>query len=246
MITLETLNYWLNITVENEQLEFKEAKNQFDKTKLLKYCVALANEGGGYLILGVTDKHPRQVVGSQAFSTPEALNKIKASIVKKLRLRIDTRELQHPDGRVLVFAIPTRPTGQAIAFEGAYLMRAGEELVPMTPDMLKRIFAEDKEDWFFHPICVDVTSKEVIELLDTETYFKLLNIPYPENQQAILERLQSDQLLQQTFKGWTIPNLSAILLAKNLNKISSSLARKAPRVVIALRAIQNSKFKIQN
>ena len=232
MITLETLNYWLNVTVENEQLEFKEAKNQFDTTKLLKYCVALANEGGGYLILGVTDKHPRQVVGSQAFSTPEALNKIKASIVKKLRLRIETRELQHPDGRVLVFAIPPRPTGQAIAFEGAYLMRAGEELVPMTPDMLKRIFAEDKEDWFFYPVCADVTSNEVIELLDTETYFKLLNIPYPENQEAILERLQSDQLLQQTFKGWTIPNLSAILLAKNLNKISSSLARKAPRVVI--------------
>ena len=122
MITLETLNRWLNVTVENEQLEFKEAKNQFDTTKLLKYCVALANEGGGYLILGVTDKHPRQVVGSQAFSTPEALNKIKASIVKKLRLRIETRELQHPDDRVLVFAIPPRPTGQAIAFEGAYLV----------------------------------------------------------------------------------------------------------------------------
>ena len=123
-------------------------------------------------------------------------------------------------------------TGGAVSVFPRKIMRAGEELVPMTPDMLKRIFAEDKEDWFFHPICVDVTSNEVIELLDTETYFKLLNIPYPENQEAILERLQSDRLLQQTFKGWTIPNLSAILLAKDLNKISSSLARKAPRVVI--------------
>jgi hypothetical protein len=36
--------------VENERLEFKEAKNQFDTIKLMKYCVSLANEGGGYFI----------------------------------------------------------------------------------------------------------------------------------------------------------------------------------------------------
>ena len=41
---------------ENERLEFKEAKQQFDTTKLLRYCVALANEGGGYFVLGVADK----------------------------------------------------------------------------------------------------------------------------------------------------------------------------------------------
>lgn len=79
MITLEVLEGWLNIPSEDERLEFKEAKNQYDTTKLMKYCVALANERGGYFILGVTDKRPRQIVGSQAFPTPEALNKIKAN-----------------------------------------------------------------------------------------------------------------------------------------------------------------------
>ena len=44
MITLETLEKWLNVPAETERLEFKEAKQSFDKTKLLKYCVALANE----------------------------------------------------------------------------------------------------------------------------------------------------------------------------------------------------------
>lgn len=84
MISLETLENWLKAPTENEHLEFKEAKKQFDTTKLLKYCVALANEGGGYLIFGVTDKKPRQIVGSKAFQTPEAQNKIKAHIVEKL------------------------------------------------------------------------------------------------------------------------------------------------------------------
>ena len=63
MINLETLEGWLNAPVENERLEFKEAKNQFDTIKLFKYCVALANEGGGHFILGVTDKRPRKIVG---------------------------------------------------------------------------------------------------------------------------------------------------------------------------------------
>ena len=63
MITLETLERWLLAPAETEQLEFKEAKNQFDTTKLKKYCVALANERGGHLVLGVTDKPPRQVAG---------------------------------------------------------------------------------------------------------------------------------------------------------------------------------------
>ena len=132
MITLETLQQWLNAPAENEQLEFKEAKHQFDTTKLLKYCVALANEGGGFLVLGITDKLPRQIVGSQAFLTPAHLNDIKARIVQKLRFRVETTELNHPDGRVLVFNIPPRPTGQPLAYDGTYLMRAGEELVPMS------------------------------------------------------------------------------------------------------------------
>jgi ATP-dependent DNA helicase RecG len=69
MITLETLEKWLNVPAETENLEFKEAKNQFDSTKLLKYCVALANEKGGCLVLGVTNKPPRQVVGTLAWPT---------------------------------------------------------------------------------------------------------------------------------------------------------------------------------
>lgn len=51
---------------EDEHLEFKEAKEQFDFEKLVKYCVALANEGGGRIVLGVTDKTPRHIVGTRA------------------------------------------------------------------------------------------------------------------------------------------------------------------------------------
>jgi len=232
MIVLENLEKWLNAPAETERLEFKEAKQQFDTTKLLRYCVALANEGGGYLVLGVTDKPPRRVVGSQAFPSPTALNEIKARIVDKLRFRVDATELQHPDGRVLVFEVPTRPVGQPLAFDGAYLMRAGEDLVPMTPDVLKSIFAEDQQDWFSQPARCNASPDDVIALLDTQSYFELLKIPYPTSRNAVLERLQSQDLIRQTTQGWTITNLAAILLAKKLDAFYPALARKAPRVVI--------------
>ncbi len=189
-------------------------------------------KGGGYLILGVTDKPPRRVVGSQAFDSAPALNTIKARIVETLKFRVEVTELQHPDGRVLVFSVPPRPVGQPLQFDGQYLMRAGEELVPMTPDVLKRIFAEDQQDWFSQPALSDASPDNVIALLDTQTYFELLDIPYPTNRDAVLERLQSQHLINPTDRGWNITNLAAILLAKRLDAFAPTLARKAPRVVI--------------
>jgi ATP-dependent DNA helicase RecG len=231
MINLETLDQWLLAPTETERLEFKEARQQFSSTKLLKYCVALANEGGGHIVLGVTDKRPRQVVGSQAWSTAEALNKIKADIFQKLRFRVDITELQHANGRVLVFDVPPRPVGQALEYEGTYLMRVGEELQPMSPDRLKQICLEDQQDWFSQPARPDASPDDVIALLDTQTYFELLKVPYPTTRDAVLERLQSQDLIKQTTQGWTITNLAAIVLAKKLDAFSLSLARKAPRVV---------------
>jgi ATP-dependent DNA helicase RecG len=157
MITLETLEKWLNAPAETENLEFKEARQHFNKVDLLKYCVALANEGGGYLVFGITNKPPRQVVGSQAFPSQTSLNEIKSRIVEKLRFRVDVTELAHPKGRVLVFEIPPRPVGQAYTFDGAYLMRSGEDLRPMTPDVLKKIFAEDQQDWFCQPAMLAIS-----------------------------------------------------------------------------------------
>ncbi|WP_292754890.1 ATP-binding protein [Nostoc sp. NMS4] len=111
-------------------------------------------------------------------------------------------------------------------------MRSGEDLRPMTPDVLKKIFAEDQQDWFCQAARSDASPDDVIALLDTQSYFELLKIPYPTTRDAVLERLQSQQLIKPTAHGWTITNLAAILLAKKLDAFSPALARKAPRVVI--------------
>lgn len=137
-VTNAQIDEWLS-SKENERLEFKEAKNSFQFDKLVKYCAALANEGGGSIVLGVTDQPPRQVVGTSAF---QDLERTKAGLIGKLRLRVNAAEVEHQGRRVLVFSAPAHPLGMPIPVDGAYWMRAGEDLVPMTPDQLRRIFDE--------------------------------------------------------------------------------------------------------
>ena len=129
---------------EREQLEFKAARSNFASEDLFRYCVALSNEGGGNLVLGVTDKPPRRIVGTTCF--PD-LNKIKARLLDTLKFRVDVSELTVPEGRVLTFFCPPRPIGTPREFRGQYLMRSGEALVPMTPEVLARIFAEASPDF---------------------------------------------------------------------------------------------------
>lgn len=138
MATIADLDRWM-AAPESENLEFKAAATSYSFDEVLKYGSAFANEGGGYLILGVSNDNPRTVVGTRAFSD---LDHTKSNLVAQLRLRVEAHALNHPSGRVLVFAFPARPIGMPIQVKGAYFMRSGESLVAMTPDQLKRIFDE--------------------------------------------------------------------------------------------------------
>lgn len=129
---------------ENEHLEFKEAQRNFDREKLFRYCVALANEGGGNLVLGVTDGQPRQIVGTNCFNS---LDGTKHDILDTLRFRVDIYEILVFEKRVLTFFCPRRPNGTPQHYKGQYMMRSGESLVPMTPDRLQRIFSEVVPDF---------------------------------------------------------------------------------------------------
>ena len=173
-VSIDILQTWMNAK-EDEHLEFKEAKENFHFEELVNYCVALANEGGGRMILGVTDKLPRKVVGSQAFSN---LERTKAGLIDRVQLRIDVEEIQHPDGRVLVFQVPSRPIGMPMQYKGAYWMRGGEALIPMTPDLLQRIFTESGPD-FSAEICtsaqLDDLDPNAVEVLRQLWQRKLLD-----------------------------------------------------------------------
>lgn len=141
--TREQLQRWLD-DPEGTRLEFKEAKHGFHFDKLLDYCVALANEGGGQIVFGVTDRRPRRIVGSNAFAEP---GRTEAGIHQRVGHRVSIEELRLPEGRVVVAHVPSRLPGTAWSIDGRYLKRAGDELVPLTSSELREMFAETGPDF---------------------------------------------------------------------------------------------------
>ncbi len=129
---------------EGTRLEFKAARTSYEFDKLVNYCVALANEGGGTMILGVTDKRPRDVVGTTAFPEP---GETEASLHRVFNHRIPVEEYFHEGKRVLLVHVPSRLPGTAWQHEGKYLKRAGDALVPMGDQELRAIFSETGPDF---------------------------------------------------------------------------------------------------
>ena len=145
---------------ESEHLEFKEAKSDYDFDKLTDYCCALGNEGGGSIILGVTDKMPRRIVGTTAFPS---VDRAKKGLFDRLHVRIETAVIKAPEGRVLVFIVPRRPQGLPLHVNGRYLMRVGSSLTAMNPQQLATILREATSDFSAEPV-----AGTTISLLDSE------------------------------------------------------------------------------
>jgi predicted HTH transcriptional regulator len=231
MTSVQQIDIWRAIASEHQRLEFKEAKVQFDNRKLYEYCVAIANEGGGHLLLGIADRPPRRVVGTNAFNDCVEMAE---KLFQAIGFRVDIEEVDHPDGRVVIFHIPTRPRGTAYHLDGKYLMRSGESTVPMSEDQLRKIFAEGKPDWLEQISTAGLSAQQVVELLDIQTFFDLLKLPLPAIREGMLDRLLSNRLIDQGPNGtFSIQRIGALLLAKRLDDFPD-VSRKAVRVVVYL------------
>ena len=141
--TREQFEQWL-AEPEGVRLEFKEARQSYQFDKLVEYCVALANEGGGQIVFGVSDQRPRAVIGSAAFPEP---GRTEAGLYDRLSHRIPVEELPLSEGRVVIVHVPARLPGTAWQIDGKYSKRAGEALVGMPSDELRAIFAETGPDF---------------------------------------------------------------------------------------------------
>lgn len=130
-----------------------------------------------------------------------------------------------------MFHIPSRPRGTAYHLEGMYLMRLGKALVPMSEDQLRRIFAEGGPDWIEEHSKTGLDAQQVVELLDTQTFFELLKLPYPTERGSVIDRLSKERLIEDSAGSFAIRRLGALLLAKRLADFPD-LAHKAPRVVV--------------
>lgn len=149
----EVLNNLLSFTVENEVVEFKEAKNQFDKDKLGKYFSALSNEANlkgqshAWLLFGV--KNDKSVVGTSI--TDNQINEYKAEIANHTSPKlsfIDIHKVNYQGLNVLLLEIPAAPQGTPVSWKGHRYGRDGESLGGLNDYELKKIQSQVvKNDW---------------------------------------------------------------------------------------------------
>lgn len=150
------LNQLRSQGIENEVVEFKEAKTQYDFSKIGKYFSALCNEGNlkskrsAWLVFGIKDKD-KSIVGSKFRSNRADLDSLKAEIANHTTGRLTFMEIYEvaaPEGRVVLFEIPAAPKGIPISWQGHYYGRDGEELNALNLEEVERIREQARaEDW---------------------------------------------------------------------------------------------------
>ncbi|WP_396211864.1 ATP-binding protein [Flavobacterium sp.] len=234
MITIEKLK---KLKESEDKVEFKKGEggnvsynggskpNPNDRRRcILGYVTALCNEEGGYLVIGMTDNYPHEVVGTnQNLGT---IGELESNIYRDTEIRPIIYQLYENEKRVLVIEVPSRPAGKVFKFEDVPLMRVGEELKPMSDEVYLKIINEQEPD-FSQQFCEDLQISDLDEraiLILKEKYSLKQNNPN-------FKTLSNEQLLSdlELIKNGKLTNAALILLAKK-----EVLNQKLPQAAVML------------
>lgn len=195
---------------------------------ILGYVTAFCNEKGGYLVIGMEDAYPHKVVGTK--QCEGQLGELESNIYRDTQIRPVVYELfedeENKNGRVLVIDIPPRPVGKLFRFEDVPLMRVGEELKPMSDEMIFQILQEHEPD-FSSEICEGVSITD----LDTDA-IRILKQKYSAKQKnPDFLTLPDEQVLRDLFliKEKKVTNAALLLVGKQ-----EILNAKLPQAAVIL------------
>jgi ATP-dependent DNA helicase RecG len=155
---------------ENEIVEFKEAKNDYDSRKLGKYFSALSNEANlqnadfGWLIFGVEDKKKSIVGTNYRTNNPNHLQNLKKEIADQTNNRITFTgiyELNLSEGRIIMFQIPPASKGIPTSFQGHNYARDNESLGGLSIEEFDRIRKQIVEEDWSAVICPEATIEDL-------------------------------------------------------------------------------------
>jgi ATP-dependent DNA helicase RecG len=143
----------LSLSTENEVVEFKEAKNQYDKDKLGRYFSALSNEANlkgkpqAWLVFGVKDN--KTVVGTSINN--QQINEYKLEISKHTSPNlsfVEVHKIDYNGMTVLLLEIPPAPQGNPVSWKSFWYGRDGESLGGLNLVELETIRNQNRSiDW---------------------------------------------------------------------------------------------------
>ena len=152
-MTEDLLNILLSSSTETEVLEFKEARNQFDRNKLGRYFSALSNEANlrgntcAWMLFGI--RNDKSISGTKI--TDKQINEYKREIGNNTSPTLSFIEIirrSTPEGDVLMLKIPPAPHGMPVDWKGHYYARDGESLTGLDIRKIEQIRNQGLQyDW---------------------------------------------------------------------------------------------------
>ena len=238
----EILSIISDIQASPKECEWIEIKCNNKEPHLIgEYISALANgaaymgQSRGYLAYGIDDS-THAIVGTEfhpendKVGNEELENWLAVHLTPRIDFSINEIIIE---GKHIVLFIIDSAGNTPVKFDGTAYIRVGSYKKKLSdhPERERKIWQNTKSGYFENKTALGgVSADEVLSLIDYPSFFRLMEIPLPENKSAILEKLAEEKIIIKRQSCYDITNLGGILFATNLNNFDN-LSRKAVRVV---------------
>lgn len=220
---------------ERNELDWKVALS--DKSdRLAEHLSAFGNlDGGGFIAFGIdNDGKPAPLDQQQMDQVIQRMVQIARQGVEP-PLELDHTVVEHRGGAVLILRIPEHQSGP-VHIKGKDIFhsftRASGHTVKMSRQEVARAISRSAGDLFEgRPAIHDQSDEQVLDLIDHDSYFRLQKERAPTSHKAILQRLETDAIIESAQRGWIITNLGALLFARDIGRFEG-LGRKMVRLVV--------------
>lgn len=202
----------------------------------LANSAVLAEKSYAYMIWGVDDE-THEIVGTNV--RLRELKKGKQELENWLRYLLSNNaefEFQSTeiDGKHVEILIIAKAQNIPVTFEKVIYIRSGsytkklQEFPILQAQLWDRLRREKFEDTF---VMIDLSLQKVLQLLDCDSYFDILQLPLPNETSGYEHYLCQEGIIVKQDNGlYAITNLGAILFGRRLSDFKR-LERKAIRVV---------------
>jgi len=235
------LDVLVNLSSETEWVEFKanfhSEEEIGERLSALSNSACLLDKSFGYLVFGVEDG--TQLVKGTTFRAKLAKKgneELELWLLNRLNPKVDYEIYEFDtfdDKHISLFRIAAA-NSRPVSFLNTEYIRVGSltKRLQSYPDKEAKIWKKAANRNMSGLMAKEMLSpQDVVGLLSVETYFNLMKMPLPKTQEGIIERFEQEHLIKHEDLGWSITQLGAILLAKDL-KDFGMLCRKGVRVIV--------------
>ena len=212
---------------ESECLEFKHnfhsAEEIGERISAFANSACILNQVEAYLVFGVEDG-THKILGTsfKAKSHKIKQEELESWLSTRLNPRIDFKiyEFDYDQNKhISMFVIPSTQN-QPITFLHQAYIRVGSITRKLSdfPEKERKIWKTSDYQIENDIAKTGLSASDIIKFLSTETYFELLEIPYPSNQEGVISKFLSEQLIVKQTNDYSITKLGAILFAKKFER----------------------------